>query len=92
MRRLVPSIAQGTKALRKTFHLNDQTIWSNHSILLNDGKVRTGNHLISLINSGREMITLDMSEYNMVVFTMLFGQIMPVMSSYDSESELELST
>ena len=30
--------------------------------------------------------------YNMVVFTMFFGQIMPIMSSYDSESELELST
>ena len=38
------------------------------------------------------MVNLDMYEYNMVVFTMFSGQIMPVMSSYDSESELELST
>ena len=38
------------------------------------------------------MVNLDMYEYNMVVFTTFSGQIMPVMSSYDSESELELST
>ena len=38
------------------------------------------------------MVNLDMYEYNMVVFTMFSGQIMPVMSSYYSESELELST
>lgn len=78
--------------MRKRFHLDGQTIWSNHSIWLNDGNVRTWNHRTSLINSGREMVNLDMYEYNMVVFTMFSGQIMPVMSSYDSESELELST
>lgn len=38
------------------------------------------------------MVDLDMYEYNMVAFTMFLGQIMPIMSSYDSESELELST
>ena len=92
MRCFIPSVAQANKSTAKEVSFE----WSNNMVkpftLLNDEKVRSWNHITSLINSGMEMINPDMYEYNMVVFTMFFGQIMPVMSSYDSESELELST